>query len=305
MPNNQKIDKNLRNKLRIAIFVCVGVIAFAVSISMNIKGMKAAINKESDSSGMAGISVRTSEKNSFENTKKTKVNNEGNVVEEDYLIGALPIINLNNNNWDRIKARFSGFEIDENGNAVFEDGYTLYCNGTYVNYVVFNEKYKGEIVGHIKLGTELNEIKEKLGEPTYEMAGCIGYKTREVYVFFYQDEVAVYPNKNMSNKEIELLFNKYLKKIYEKGRTYFLVDIRNNFKDFTIEQDVETNTVILTSTSRQVKAKLDSLGNIEVEFYNGYKFALEETKEYIKQKKYLQSEEDLVQLEEYERVSGK
>lgn len=295
------------NKLRILVLAIVGGVAFVVSVYMNVVGMKAAINKEPDSSGMSAFSVRTKEEsNNIENKKEVKTDNDGKVVLEDFSVNAIPIINLNNNNWDRMQAKFSGFELDENGNAVFEkEGYILFCNGKYVKNIVFNTNYEKNVVGNLKVGADFKTIKEKLGNPTFKRSGCIGYKSREVYVFFYDNQIAVYPNRNVSNESLEELFINYANKNYDKGRTRFLVEIRNNYPDIEITQDDEKGLIILKSTTRQLIAKLDGLGNIEVEFYNGYKISNEETKEFINKKIFIQNDEDLVEIVEEERVSGR
>ena len=295
-----------KKQLRIIVLAVVGVVAFTVSVFMNIVGMRDAIQKAPDSSGMAWLSVRVKENKIDGKKQEIKVDKSGNIVEEDILVNALPIINLNNNNWDRIKAKFTGFQLDENGNAVFEeDGYTLFCNDTYVNYVVFNSNFKKDVIGHIKVGTDFEEIEEELGVPTFKREDCLGYKTREVYAFFYKDEIVVYPNKNISNSELEKLFNSYLEKTYERGRSYLLVEIRRDYKDFIIEEDLDTDIITITSATRKMKARLDGLGNIQLELYDGYNIALDKTKEYIEQKLYVQYEEDLVDMIEYERVNGK
>ena len=41
-----------------------------------------------------------------------------------------------------MKSGFTDFELDENGNAVFKEGYILYCNGKFVNYVIFDNTYQ-------------------------------------------------------------------------------------------------------------------------------------------------------------------
>lgn len=301
MPGNQK-NKNL---LRVIVLTFIGIVAFVVSVFMNVVGMRDAISKAPDSSGMAAISVRVNGTDSLGIKKSTKVDQEGKVVVEDFLVNALPIINLVNNNWDRVKAKFSGFQLDENGNAVFEkEGYTLYCNGTYVNCVVFNKNFEKELVGHLRVGDDFKTIESKLGEPTFRKSNCLGYKSREVYAFFYEDEVAIYPNRKISNQTIEDLFRDYQDKTFDEGRTRFLVEIRN-YPDFTITQDAENNVVTITSLTRQVIAKLDGLGNIDVEFYNGYQIATDRTQELINEKIFIINDEDLVELTESERVRGK
>ena len=285
-------NKKLRKKLRILILAFVGIIAFTGCVLTNIIGMSQVINKEPNRSGLVGFST-------------TKVDDEGKIVESDILVNALPIIKLNNNSWDKLKSNFSGYESDENGNMIFPNGYILYCNGKQVNNIIFDNTYTGEIIGNLKVGEDFKTIEKSLGVPTFKTKSYLGYKIKEDYVFFYENEVSVYPNMNVSNKNVEDFFESYLNKTYNKERTYFLVDIRNSYKDFIIEMNEETNTVILTSLLRQMVVKLDSQGGIEVELYNGYKIANESTKEYIKKNIYLTNEEDLVEIVENERVSGR
>ena len=308
MPSKNN-DKG-RKILRIIILTVVVVVAFVVSVANNIVGMKQAINKESDSTGMVGFTARDNGKASLNNkknnntNKETKVDDKGKVIEKDILINAVPIISLNNNKWDRINARLSGFEIDENGNAVFDEGYTLYCNGKYVNYAVFNSNYEKEIIGHLKVGAEFETIEETLGEPSFRSESYLGYKTKEVYVFFYNDEISIYPNNNVSNESLELLFKDYIENTYEKDKTYLVIDIRNNYPDFNIESS-NNGDVIWKSTTRQVVAKLSSDGNLDVELYNGYKVANSATQKYIDEKVYALNEKDLVEIMENERMSDR
>ena len=48
-------------------------------------------------------------------------------------------------------------------------------------------------------------------------------------VVFYDGEIIIYPNRKMNNKNLETLLYSYKNGTYVKGRTYFLVDIRNNY----------------------------------------------------------------------------
>ena len=304
MPESKEKNE-LKKKLRIVILIIIGIVSFIVSVGMNVIGMKAVINKETDTSGMAGFSIRTKSDASLGSTQEIKVDSQGKVVEEDLLINCVPLVSLTNSNWDRIKARFTGFQLDEEGNAIFQDGFTLYCNGKYVNYVIFDKTYSKEVVGYIKVGEDLKTIEDKLGVPTFRTKEGIGYKSKQIYVFFYEDEIVVYPNGVGSNRKFEELLNQYCDKSYGKERTYFIIDIRNQYEDFKIEEDVENNTIIITSIARQVIAKLDKLGNIEVELYNGYKIATEETQNNVDQRLYTTNEDDLVEITENERVRSK
>lgn len=296
MPVKNKED------LKLIFMIFIGITLIILFLIINIFVV---INNKTGSSKLVGFSVSNSTSNSQRNEKERKVDNNVEIPEIDILVNALPIIKLNNNNWDRLKSQFLGYEIDENGNLIFPDGYILYCNGLLVNNVIFDNTYTGEIIGNVKVGEDFKTIEKKLGTPTFKSESYIGYKTKEDYVFFYDNEVSVYSNRSISNKDIEELFESYLNKTYGKERTYLLVDIRNNYPDFKIEIDETTDVVTITSVLRQVVGRLDSLGNIELEFYNGYKIANESTKNYIKEKLYLTNDKDLVEIIENERVSGR
>lgn len=303
MPKKQ--DKK-RERTRVILLIIIGGVACVVSIYINIVGMRNAINKAPDSSGMAAISVRTND-GALKNTDDSKDKKEDSkkIKETDLLVNCVPVINLINNDWDRLQAGLKGFTLDDLGNAVYDDGYTLYCNGTYVNYVVFNKKFEKEVIGNCRVGDDLKDVKKNLGTPTFSNDGLVGYKTREVYAFFYEDEIVIYPNRTMNNSEFENAINSYKDKIYGKDRTYFLADIRQNYPDFEITEDQDNNVITITSLTRQVIAKLDGLENIDVEFYNGYNFALDTTKKYIEENMYTQNKNDLVEQFEIERINGR
>ncbi len=296
MANN--MSKELRKKLRLIVIVIAGLAACIISVIINIVGLRQAATNSPSTSGMVGLSTRAAKPNN----QTQKEEKDEKIKEESILVNALPVIKLNNNSWDRMNSNFSDYQTDENGNLYFTEGYTIYCNKRSVTKVVFDETYTGETVGRIKVGTDLKDIQKTLGTPTFKLKDCIGYKTREVYVFYKKDEISVYPNMKISNQKFEELLNSYFEKTYGKDRTYFLVDIRNNFDDFEIEMDEENDIVTIKSLKRQVIAELGSLGDIEVEFYNGYQVALDSTQEHIDSNDYRTNEKDLINITESERI---
>ena len=231
-----KRTKEQRKIIRIIILAIVGIVAFIVSVYINITGMRSVLLKEPDSSGLATFSVRDTTSGAGGKVE-TKINRDtGEVVVEDILVNAVPVIQLINSNWDRISARFSDYEIDSYGNISFKDGYTMYCNGMDVYNVVFTKDFDKEILGHMKVGTDFDTIESALGAPTFRRENCIGYKTREVYIFFYDDEISIYPNKKYSNVSLEKKIKLYTDAITEETRTEFLMNIKKNYSDFTIEE---------------------------------------------------------------------
>lgn len=258
--------------------------------------------------------------NQFSNDRANLVvdntNNENNVEkqedvqeiqEEQAHTDSIVIRNLVNNDWSRIGYDFSGdYEKDENGNYVYE-GFTLYSNdGVNVRNVIFNQNYEDEVIANLYVGATYDEIVEAFGiEPTFENEelNFYGYKTTTVYAFFYEDEISIYPNSYFNNTEFENILFEYLSGFYDGDQTNFVVEIRNNFQDFSAELDDED--VVLTSENRQIQIRLNgNYAQTEVTIYNGYREgnSMEEYKE-----TYNITEEktvDLVEQVEIERITS-
>lgn len=227
-------------------------------------------------------------------TPKSKNPKDENKEESLIHIESIILKQLNNNSWDRIKANFSAEYRKDNQGTYFYDKYTLYCNITYVNNIVFNSNYKDSIIGGIKVGTPIKDIQKILGEPTFESKELemIGYRTPEIYAFFYKDEISIYPNKNINNKDFERLLFLYANKQYPGNRTNFIVEINKNYPDFISK--IEENYIKLYSLNRQIEIKLYEDKDIEIIVYDGYKFG-----------PYMQDYLNIVKVEETNLIENK
>lgn len=287
--------------------IILGIIVLAVILFLFITGMKQAIKTDDPNlTGFVGFTTPSSMVGQNEKAKNGENEKEKEVIETSaYNSNSRIIMNLQNNSWDRIKAQVTGFTIDEDGVAVF-DNYKMYCIGKHVKCVVFDDTYDSSIIGDVKLSDGIQSIKQKLGEPTFETAmGGIGYKTPVVYAFFYDDEVAVYPNtySTISNDYLEnMILDYYNKTSRYTYRTDFIIDMRNSFEDFEIEE--EGNEVVCTSTLRQIVIRLDSLKNIEVTTYNNYKETTDGFIELLNDKVFVRDNEDYVRIVENERINN-
>jgi hypothetical protein len=305
MNNNNPIrnsEKEVKKKkLTIVIVIVVVILVFLISILINVIGIAQTFNPNvTDKSGLTiGFSVSSS---STKNEQEDNTQAIQKIEEKSILTNSIVLINLKNNNWNRINAGFKNFEIDEDGNCIFEDGYTLYCNKTNVQYVIFNENYTSDIIGNIKVGTPFENIKSALGTPTFEEDNMIGYKTGELYIFFYEDEneVVVYPNGNVANGNFETLIFQYYDGLYSGNRTNFVVELKNNYIDFTAEMD--ENDVILTSVKRQIQLRLPEDGSMQITIYNGYN-KQDLMASHLSDENIIQENDDLVKLEEAERAN--
>ena len=120
----------------------------------------------------------------------------------------------------------------------------------------------------------------------------IGYRTPEIYAFFYKDEISIYPNKNINNKDFERLLFLYANKQYPGNRTNFIVEINKNYPDFISK--IEENYIKLYSLNRQIEIKLYEDKDIEIIVYDGYKFG-----------PYMQDYLNIVKVEETNLIENK
>ena len=168
--------RNIKDKdiYKIIIFILLVIVVLIAVIFINVKNIKKVI--DINTGEKVNLSVPVSD--SKEDSDSEEIDEV--IPEIDIKTNSIKLKLLINNGWDRVKAKFSsGYIIDENGNYVHDDGFTLYCESTNVKNIIFNSKYEDEVIGGIKVGTSQKDIKNILGEPTFENKelNMIGYKT--------------------------------------------------------------------------------------------------------------------------------
>ena len=117
--------------------------------------------------------------------------------------------------------------------------------------------------------------------------------------------------ENIEEDEDENVFyiakeNNYIGKIkiadeVKKNIKTILANLRKDYEDFIIELDEEKDEVTAVSLARKVVIKLDSLGTIETEVYNGYDKVDDNNDNIL----YKTNKEDLIEIVENERIRGK
>ena len=200
------------------------------------------------------------------------------------------LISLNASGWTFQDTSFDG-EYETDGLIYYYEAFSVERDDDKIIRIIFNENYKTDIVSGIKVGMELDDVKEKLGKPIFEDEEMIGYKTKNLYLCIYEDEIVAYQNQYYTNEKIEEMILKYVNQEYSGTRNDFSKYIRNNYSDFNFSVDEEEN-ICLTSLVRGVVIKLGKFANdITVECYKEYDSAnlilnqipesIIETKEYL------------------------
>lgn len=139
-----------------------------------------------------------------------------NITEEEEIninIKATKIRQAIEESWDIRKVDFGSKESEFEGYEIyFNEGIEVKKLNNKIFNIVFNMNYKDEVVEGIKVGTTVEEIKEKLGQPHFvsENEIIIGYKTKDIYIFFEEDEISVYRVDNRKRNELEIIINNYV-----------------------------------------------------------------------------------------------
>lgn len=216
-----------------------------------------------------------------------EMENMQNAISEFQKINSIEVkINSNilnsviNNNWNynskifgTLDSTYSGYDI------FFEEGIEVKNVSTGADVaspriifnIVFNSKYKGNVVNNLTTSSSLDEVSNSLGTPQFGNVeeGLIGYKTDKFYVFFnLKSEISIYPVKTQNNNEFAKVVNSFLVNRNSDELLENLVDIWP-YTDSYIENS-ELNSKELTYTLQGVKAQFNVSNEQGIIIYNNF-----------------------------------
>ena len=222
---------------------------------------------------------------------KRSVENQPKIETLDLEINSEELKDLIENNWNTKNAQLGSKESSfYKYDIYFDEGYEIRTIQGKVFNIVFTNKYKGQVVGGYKTGTDIEKISKDLGQG-YEESGAIGYKTKNFYVWFSQDEISIYPIYKVDYTEFEDLVKEYEQKQDVNDFMYKITDI---WKDYTYYESKQ-NYVEICYANKGVKFEYSVSNPVGIEIYSNYtgdlKDELEEhTKVYYKLDKNLTGE---------------
>ena len=185
----------------------------------------------------------------------------------DFTIKAEQLKTLLKNEW-KVKS------LDTQGEEEY-DGYMYYpeenvkvksSQGKTIN-IIFGRDFEQNIISEVSNNAKPQEIIDILGEPAFkdETENLIGYKGEEIYIFFSQDQISVYPVFKTDTDLIETM------KEYDKTQNLkkFVSDITDIWQDYD-NYYYDSNTVDLSYILRGVKVQYGVTVNHGITFYNNY-----------------------------------
>lgn len=199
-------------------------------------------------------------------SEKSK-NNILNFETKKFNINSPELQSLISNNWVTNNASLGTPESKfYKYDVYFDEGYEIRTIQGKVFNIVFNEKYKNNVIEGYKPGDNLEKIKAALGE-TYENKNMLEYKTNDFYVIFSNDEISIYPNRRNDYTEFEKLVEKYNDK---KDVNDFIYELTDIWPDYDIYNNDDKN-VELYYTLKGVKISFSSRDSEGIQIYENYK----------------------------------
>ena len=192
-----------------------------------------------------------------------------------------------------------------NGFSSYKDGSVLIKTfNSRVKTIIFTDKFEGDVFHGVKVGTPLEEIKEKYkGESSSSNKyGYVMYRTKDVYSFFYKDKIVIYGYSYFYNEHFEDYLEEY---INTKNLAIFIEKVTKNWGNYDIcEYDVDSQYAHITYPSRGVEINIINNDSKGITLYNNYYFT-NRTKALIKSEKItLNDEVDYIELTERQRIEN-
>lgn len=202
-----------------------------------------------------------------ENQKYTELNIQSNIIN-----------NLINNKWIAKNVEFGIKESTyDKYDIYFDEGIEVRIISGKVFNIVFNNKYKENIVNGITTTYTKEEITDILGSPTFEDSSLnlYGYKGNEIYIFFGDEQISIY------RVEDEFDTTEFIKLIEEYNSTKDLKELGNEltylWSDYD-EYNYDTNFMEITYSLKGVKIQFNINNKNGFILYNNYKGLVTEEK---------------------------
>lgn len=172
-------------------------------------------------------------------------------------------------NWNMKKVDFGSKESEFEGYDIyFDEGIEVKVVYNKIFNIVFTENYKDEIIDGIKVGSSIDDVKKKLGEPIFssEKEMVVGYKSEDIYIFFEENEISVYRVENQSKTEIEKIINNYIEDKDFKKLTNEIIENWNDYDTYIADEE----SFELIYTLKGLKIQVNNLDSDGIHLYTNF-----------------------------------
>lgn len=195
---------------------------------------------------------------------------------------------------------------DEGDYEVYQDGDIKlkryeFSSGRVKN-MIFSKEYGSTIMSGVSKDYTLEEILDRYKEPAFGSIrdGYLGYRTPDVYVYFYKDEVSVYGYTYKFQVDFEEKLETYLQDKDLKTFARGLAITMDNYYEYKFNE--EEQSLYISYPGRGIEIDIKNNDPKGITLYNNY-YLTERTKSFLKQGIIsINPDEDYIDKIEKERV---
>ena len=170
--------------------------------------------------------------------------------------------------WKADAVNFGTFESTyRNYDIYFDEGIQVRTVAGKVFNIIFTDKYTKPIVNNLTVNSSTEEIQKSLGKPQFERGNLIGYKGKNMYVFFYKNQVSIYRIEEFQTENIAQIIKD--RKSDVDNEKEFVDKIKAEWKDYDI-YDYNTDYVRLQYTLKGLCVRFDGGKKRGIIVYNNY-----------------------------------
>lgn len=178
--------------------------------------------------------------------------------------------------------------------SIFQDYYIYFDEGIEVRKisgkiynVVFTKKYENPVVNGFTVGTESDIIISRIGTPTFQSSdgNIIGYKGKDIYVFFEKNQISIYRNTEESGfDEFFKLVDQFLNDEYTFLE--FMNELTYIWPDYE-EYIYDENAVFISYPNKGLDIKLNYENISGIILYNNIGVSQDVANKYLKNTEFL------------------
>lgn len=227
-----------------------------------------AVNCNTDNKVITNYNINGNDK--YFQTEESRIAKENyiEIKEIAYTINSTELKQIIQQNWNVSDSIFGTKDsVFQNYNIYFDEGISVRKINKTIFNIVFDSKYKQEIINGITTSSTKQEIIEKLGAPQFEQNEIIGYKTENTYIFFYKNEVSVYKNeKNTNTLEFAKLVEQYQS---DKDLIKFTTNLKNVWTDYDL-YNYDSNYVVLQYSLKGISIRYNYKKDNGIYMYSNF-----------------------------------
>lgn len=202
-------------------------------------------------------------------------------IETTNLIPEAPTLQeLINTSWASSINMGTRESIFQNYNICFDEGIEYRKIGSNIYNVIYTKKYTGPVINGLQVGMELRNIERSLGKAPFkdEELNVVGYKGKDMYVFFTEDEISIYRNIEYDNTDFWNLCERFLNDDLDFKN--FMNELTYLWKDYS-EYTYDSDYMFISYPNRGIDVKLNYEEISGIVIYNNFSEDLNTTKQYL------------------------